>query len=197
MEIDPEEHSPEKQGPPEVKRPERPLECSGCKKDIAVRYTEIESGNAHETAMCNDCPELQKRLKGMGHTHIDTGSGVKTGLACGDCGTTLESIRVGHPMGCSHCYEVFGDSIVYELFGLGKLPGNIDIESQMKTLHKGRSPGEIAEVNPSLRLIALNEALDETLKKEDYEQAAMLRDQIKELTGKVESEEVEKTDDEK
>jgi protein arginine kinase activator len=32
----------------------------------------------------------------------------------------------------------------------------------------------------------LNEALNETLKKEDYEQAAWLRDQIKAITEKTE-----------
>jgi protein arginine kinase activator len=37
-------------------------------------------------------------------------------------------------------------------------------------------------INPSSRLLALNEALKETLSREDYEQAAWLRDQIKALT---------------
>ena len=45
-------------------------------------------------------------------------------------------------------------------------------------LHIGRAPGEVVEINPTLRLIALNEALDETLIREEYEQAAVLRDQI-------------------
>ncbi len=46
----------------------------------------------------------------------------------------------------------------------------------------GRAPGEKIEISPSLKLIALNEALSETLSREDYEQAAWLRDQIKKLT---------------
>ncbi|MBB64423.1 MAG: hypothetical protein CMO81_05110 [Waddliaceae bacterium] len=50
-------------------------------------------------------------------------------------------------------------------------------------VHVGRAPGQSAEMSPTLRLVALNEALKETLSREDYEQAAWLRDQIKELKG--------------
>ena len=42
----------------------------------------------------------------------------------------------------------------------------------------------MTEISPTLRLIALNEALDETLIREDYEQAALLRDQIRALKEK-------------
>ena len=51
-------------------------------------------------------------------------------------------------------------------------------------LHTGRTPGETAKVSPAMRLVSLNEALNETLSREDYEQAAWLRDQIKKLTAK-------------
>ncbi len=45
---------------------------------------------------------------------------------------------------------------------------------------------KIQEINPSLRILALNEALNEMLKSEKYEQAAWLRDQIKALTDERE-----------
>ncbi len=172
----------------EEKIPERPLECNECKKDIAVRYIEIEKGNMHKTSMCNDCPELQKKLLGKALSGTSDKEALLTGLACGDCGTTLEMVRTGHPLGCSHCYEIFSDSIVYELYAVGKIPLNLNIESKNETLHIGRAPGEIVEMNSSLQLIALNEALKETIKTEDYEQAAMLRDRINELTEKTLSE---------
>ncbi|MEC7840272.1 MAG: UvrB/UvrC motif-containing protein [Chlamydiota bacterium] len=191
------EENPENFPEEEIKIPERPLECSECKKNIEVRYTEIEQGNVHETSMCNDCPELQKKLRGVSHSHTQNGDSKKTGVACGNCETTLESILMGHPLGCSNCYEVFGDTIIYELYSMGKVSEKIDFESKIKPIHAGRSPGQTTEVNPSLRLIALNEALDETLKKEDYEQAALLRDQINELTEKVELEEGEDHDEKK
>ena len=46
----------------------------------------------------------------------------------------------------------------------------------------GRTPGQAVAINPSLKLLALHQALNETLSREDYEQAAWLRDQIKALT---------------
>lgn len=176
------------------KEPERPLECSECKRQIAVRYTEIIGGVITHTSMCSECPELQKRLHGISSVEragIIAGGGT-TGLACGECGTTWEALRHGIPLGCSNCYEVFENIIVAELTEEDKIPQRFANSKKTAPLHIGRSPGETPEINPSLRLLALNEALNETLKREDYEQAAWLRDQIKALT-----ENPEKTDERK
>ncbi len=165
------------------KTPERPLECSECKKPIAVYYTEVVGTNITRTCMCGDCPELQKRLYGTSEkTAGQLPAERKTGLACGNCGTTLENIRVGGAMGCSECYQVFEDFVLSEIQAMGKLPARLLNAKKTLPIHIGRSPGETKEMDPSLRLLALNEALNETLKREDYEQAAWLRDQIKALT---------------
>lgn len=165
------------------KIPDRPLECSECKKPIAVRYTEIIGTTITHTSMCADCPELQRRLHGVPASTPGTPQDeTVTGLACGNCGTTLEALRVGNPLGCSLCYEVFDDILISEMLASGKIPTRIVPTKKSMPIHIGRAPGEIKEMNPSLRLLALNEALSETLKREDYEQAAWLRDQIKALT---------------
>jgi protein arginine kinase activator len=172
--------------------PDRPLECGECKKPISVRYTEIVGDTITRTSMCADCPELYRRLHGI-PLHLGIGGTQEestTGLACGNCGTTLESLRVGTPLGCSNCYEVFDDILLSEMLASGKIPHRISTTKKSIPIHIGRAPGEIQEMNPSLRLLALNEALNETLKREDYEQAAWLRDQIKALT-----ENPEKTDE--
>ncbi len=167
----------------EKKLPDRPLECSECKKPISVCYTEIIGTAITRTSMCADCPELQRRLHGapMQQPGQPKEEG-KTGLACGNCGTTLESLRVGIPVGCSSCYEVFDDVLLAEMLASEKIPPRISSTKKSIPIHIGRTPGESQEMNPSLRLLALNEALNETLKREDYEQAAWLRDQIKALT---------------
>lgn len=169
------------------KQPERPLECSECKKPIMVRYTEIVGGIITHTSMCADCPQLQRRLHGAPHVleATDTGS---AGLACGNCGTTLDAVRFGTPLGCSTCYEVFADVLLADLITSNRIPQRLANNKKTQPLHIGRSPGEAPEINPSLRLLALNEALNETLKREDYEQAAWLRDQIKALTEKPDNE---------
>lgn len=161
---------------------DRPLECSECKRIIAVNYTEIVGNNASHTSMCAECPVLQRRLHGSSKidqfpNNMETGAG----LCCGSCGTTLEAIRMGTPLGCTECYEVFGDILLNELIQSNHISQRL-INKKTAPMHMGRSPGETTEMNPSLKLLALNEALSETLTREDYEQAAWLRDQIKELT---------------
>jgi len=178
MPLKPEENN-------EFKVPERPLECTECKKPIAVRYTEIVGETVTHTSMCADCPELLRRLYGLNHEGSSLLPG-ETRLACGECGTSLEAIRVGTSLGCNNCYEVFGDIIVAELIAEEKIPIRVANNKKHPSIHIGRSPGEIPEMSPSSRLITLNEALHETLKIEDYEQAAWLRDQIKALTEKPE-----------
>lgn len=171
---------------PEDKLPERPLECGECKKPISIRYTEAEKGKIIETSMCNDCPHLQKKLKGGSVGSSGIGN-LKAGLVCGDCGTSLEDLQVGHPLGCSHCYEVFTEAILIELNSRSKIPLKINTGKKNATYHFGRMLGEAAEINPSLQLIALNEALNEMLKKEEYEQAAMIRDQINAISKQNEN----------
>jgi len=167
--------------------PDRPLECSECKKPISVHYTEIVDDNYGCIGMCSDCPQLRRRLQGASYEdELRFIEGRETGLVCGECGTTLDRVRVGHTVGCSHCYDVFVDVLVEEMVALHTISPSFTKKPQSIPLHIGRSPGEKQGVSPSLQLIALNEALEETVKREDYEQAAWLRDQIKELTGESE-----------
>lgn len=174
---------------PPNKLPDRPLECSECRKPISVQYTEVIGNSVTQTCMCADCPVLHRRLYGStALAKEDETAGAKTGLACGNCGTTLEALRVGASLGCSVCYQVFEDMILPEISAAGKLPVRLESAKKNIPIHIGRAPGEAKELNPSLRLLALNEALNETLKREDYEQAAWLRDQIKALTEKPEKE---------
>jgi protein arginine kinase activator len=169
------------------KMAERPLECTECHRPIAVRYTEIVGGTITHTSMCAECPQLERRLHGIRSESL-IGSQAETGLVCGDCGTTLANVRMGSLLGCSHCYEVFGDAILNELQTMNRFPTAVIPHKKGLMAHTGRAPGELIEISPSSRLAALNDALIETLTREDYEQAAYLRDQIKKLTENPESE---------
>ena len=163
--------------------PDRPLECGECKKHIAIHYTEIVGDSFVHTGMCADCPELQLRLHG---THpkdvIAAQTGTSAGLTCGNCGTTLEEVRRGHSLGCPECYTVFEDVLIVELQSANRLSSRSLSAKKNTPIHIGRSPGEKLTISPSSQLLALNEALTDTLNREDYEQAAWLRDQIKALT---------------
>lgn len=168
---------------PNGKLPDRPLECIDCKKALAVFYTEMVGGVSTHTCMCADCPVLQRKLYGLPPSpSSEIPSESRAGLACGNCGTTLDALRVGSPLGCSVCYEVFDDVLIPELASMGKIPARLMTAKRTQTVHIGRARGEMQEISSSMRLLALNDALSETLKHEDYEQAAWLRDQIKALT---------------
>ena len=171
--------------PPE----ERPLECSECKKDIAVRYTLMVGDTMTRTVMCSDCPQLQQRLHGIPSVPAKEGKEIGAGLCCGNCGTTLDSVRRGIDLGCLHCYEVFGDVLMRELQSTVKVSQQMKTSKKSLPSHIGRRPGETKEMSPSIQLLALNEALSDTLQREEYEQAALLRDQIKELTEEPDGEE--------
>lgn len=172
--------------------PDRPLECSECKNPISVNYTEIIKNDCTITGMCDSCPQLEKRLKGSSTIENISLSMADSGLACGECGTTLANIKVGHTVGCSSCYEVFGDFLVTKMMDSNKIFPGIVKNSKSIPLHVGRAAGETQEISPSLKLIALNDALEETLKMENYEQAALIRDKIQKIT-----EDTEDKDDQK
>lgn len=175
--------------------PDRPLECSECKKAIAVKYTLVIGDTITHTVMCQDCPVLQRHLFGSAHAAIPTVAESAAGIACGGCGTTLDAVRMGAALGCKTCYDIFEDIILSELQSGKKLSSRISLTKKSAPIHIGKSPGKALEINPAMRLLALNEALTETLQREDYEQAALLRDQIKELTD--DQEKRKKADDSK
>lgn len=170
--------------------PERPLDCSECKKPIYVCYIEIVGDKMTRTVMCADCPHLERRLYGSIRKEGISGAvASEATLACGACGTTLESVRMGHPLGCPECYSVFTDTLIDLLLKELRISRHLTSNKKTQPLHIGRVPGEVTEISPTLRLIALNEALDETLIREDYEQSALLRDQIRALKEKSERQE--------
>jgi protein arginine kinase activator len=166
---------------------ERPLDCSECRKPIAVHYTEIVGERITRTIMCADCPHLARRLYGKIE---QVGAQPKEGafLACGNCGTALDAVRMGSPVGCYECYKVFADALIDDLLKQNRISRHLTVNKKTQPLHIGRAKGEVTEISPTLRLIALNEALDEMLIREDYEQAALLRDQIRALKEKSDEE---------
>lgn len=160
---------------------ERPFECSGCRKSIAISYTEIVGKTQQCQEMCADCPAIKRRLRegseivSAGNENVETSS-----QKCPNCACTLEAIQMGGNLGCAECYETFRETLVGELISAGKVGAGL---GDGRVHHTGRAPGQASGVNPALHLMALKEALSEALEREDYEQAAKLRDQIKGLEG--------------
>lgn len=164
---------------------ERSIECGECKRPVKVVYKEIVGTTITCTEMCAECPILKTKL----HGDTPASKSSEHSLCCGVCGTSLDSVKVGQPVGCSECYSVFADYIISELVDVGGIPSSLKKKAQtqkLQTLHIGRSPQQPGAPALSSKLASLNEALNEALKKENYEQAASIRDQIKALTDKHE-----------
>jgi protein arginine kinase activator len=162
---------------------ERPIECSQCKRPAKTLYKEILGDTINCTEMCTDCPVLLAKL----HGEPAKTDKKESQLCCGSCSTSLESIQMGQPVGCIECYVVFNDFLVSELIAAGAVSPSLQkklASQRSQVIHIGKSPDQPVDIALSSRLASLNEALNDALKRENYEQAAFLRDQIKTLIEK-------------
>ncbi len=162
---------------------ERPIECSQCKRPAKVIYKEIFNDTINCTEMCTECPVLQAKL----HGDVSKIDKKESQICCGSCGTSLESVQMGQPLGCIECYIVFNDFLINELIAADAIPLALQkklTSQRTQAIHIGKSPDQPVDITLSSRLASLNEALNDALKRENYEQAAWLRDQIKTLTEK-------------
>ena len=95
-------------------------------------------------------------------------------LKCPRCGFTQADFKKSGRLGCPECYVTFAEG----LRGL------------LKTMHKGtRHTGKVPEALRATRenadrLKTLQAKLARAIKDENYEQAALVRDEIKQLTGR-------------
>jgi len=94
---------------------------------------------------------------------------------CPVCGFTQADFKKTGRLGCSTCYVTFAE-------GLGTL---------LKAMHKGtehvgkvpQRAHRVAELSDQMR--SLSESLQKAVAEENYETAASLRDQIKQLEGEM------------
>jgi len=154
--------------------------CQRCKKENAtVHLTEIVHNEKHERHLCEACAReegiaikanvnLQDILGGMVQAHEDAGRAAH--LACPDCGLTYAEFRTQGRLGCPHDYEVFAEPL-QEL--LERVHGAVE--------HTGKWPSRAAGGNltDQRELMQLRRQLQEAVDREQYEEAARLRDLIK------------------
>lgn len=165
---------------------ERCLECSECRKPIHTCYSICSQNGIQRIGMCEDCPMLQKKLyRNDSSPPLSSGNARQTSLCCGGCGLTRDEVMMGSPLGCSLCYEVFHDEVFHEIIELGHLPNKLKDGIRSPRLHIGKTPTTQQHAwDPAVTLVSLQKTLQETLSREDYEQAAWIRDKIQALTKK-------------
>ena len=156
--------------------------CEKCHQNNATLYVnELIQGKMEESYLCNECAKIQNNISGSnqptfekfitGILEMALGSSAQN-LACPNCKMTASEFKKNGRFGCSTCYETF-NSILQD--ALKKIqPGNE---------HTGKVPQRLVPLITAKREIEkLKKDLSEAIKQEEYEQAAKLRDQIKDLT---------------
>jgi len=154
--------------------------CQRCKKQQAtVHVTEIISNEKRERHLCEDCAReegvaikaqinLQDVLSGMLQAH--EAAGEEAGLSCPDCGMTYGEFRSQGRLGCPNDYEAFAKPLQDVL---EKVHG--------ATEHVGKMPLRAgADQQAQRELMQLRRQLQEAVEREQYEEAARLRDLIQE-----------------
>lgn len=158
---------------------ERPAECAHCQKPVCVHYKEMVGQEVLCTQMCAECPVLERKLHG--DWALSSGSS-EVVLSCEECGTTLAEVESGKLLGCTNCYSLFGEIVAEKLCKEYLIAPSCEAAfRQKKELHVGGVPGQSATLSRQSRLASLNEALNEAVRKENYEEAARIRDEIKQM----------------
>ncbi len=149
--------------------------CEQCGKNPAtVHMTKIVNSKKEEAHVCSECA---KQFSGF-HSGIDFSNMLSSmfgqpqiGTACPTCQSSLTEIQKRGQLGCSDCYETFRQ----ELTGLlRRIHGT--------TKHMGKMPEKgYARVKAQRQLQGLKEQLQTAISRENYEQAAELRDEIRRI----------------
>lgn len=156
--------------------------CQNCQQRAAnVHFTQIKNNTKVDIYLCEQC------AKEISHSDIispfgfsDLFSGLfgaqvrqetPVQLKCSNCGMEYGEFLKTSRLGCAQCYKSFEarlDPIIKRLHGNGK--------------HQGKVPNRVSSnISIPNELEKLKALLNEAIKKEEYEEAAKIRDRIRSL----------------
>lgn len=175
------------------------MKCQKCgKREATTHVQKLINGNKQEYYLCADCAHeaglinfqnmefgignflsgifgSEKKVRG-GEPEILKGSST-----CPTCGMMVEEFLNGSKLGCSDCYEAFRGRLVRPL---RKIHGACE--------HVGKMPRRMGgALKVSRQIAALEAELNKAVMEQNFEQAATLRDQIRDLRSKQENGEKE------
>ena len=158
--------------------------CELCKQSQAtVHLTEIVNEQMTELHLCEACAN-QKGAQVESHFGLaDLLSGLAdysktqepeevTSKTCPTCGMSYDDFRKVGRLGCADCYATFRRS-------LGSLLKRI----HGSPIHVGKSPARLLKPSKVAKteLLDLKRKLEQAIEREEFEQAAKLRDQVRRL----------------
>lgn len=156
--------------------------CNVCGANPAtIHLTEIINSQMLEIHLCEACAEekgtdfkthfnVADLLAGL--SDLSPAETIETKadkLVCSECGLGYEEFTKNGRLGCAACYDAFSKYLTPLIKRV-----------QRSTQHLGKRPSRIApEAEAKHELRILQEKLKKSVAKEDFEEAARLRDQIK------------------
>jgi len=160
------------------------MQCQICNKnDATIHLTEISGGTRTEMHLCESCAaeqniavkshipinELLSGLLSVQPTDEEIAGPSMEHLTCPNCGFTLAQFRKEGVLGCPYDYEVFENA----------LQPLIEKAHDGKTSHCGKIPATTpTDAKKQMEILGLRRQLDDAVRSEDYELAAVLRDKI-------------------
>ncbi|MEC8043127.1 MAG: UvrB/UvrC motif-containing protein [Verrucomicrobiota bacterium] len=154
------------------------MKCHHCDNQATVHLTQILNGQMHKMDLCESCAQSKGvtnpenlsigSLMEQDDLPMDAGDNP---MVCETCGTTHQDFKKGGRLGCEACYHVFRPVLDPLLDGM-----------HAGTKHLGKiSSGTESRVSVVREKSDLEKALKEAIEKENFEKAAELRDQLREL----------------
>jgi protein arginine kinase activator len=153
------------------------MKCEIChKNDAAIHFKQVMDGETHEMFICRECAK-QNGLdpqSPMDLTDFLFGVGVQaspvqeeSNAICPTCHMRPAEFRKNTRLGCPDCYDTFHDEVADMLRGMHR-----------GERHQGKIPSA-ARLNEEIA--GLRRALHAAVAVQDFEEAAKLRDRIREL----------------
>ena len=180
--------------------------CEHCKmREATVKYVEVIGGVRSEHNLCAQCASkldigqysalfdgefpLGKLLSGLlGVEDTEETEGRYAGVVCPTCKTTYEDFVKDSQFGCPDCYSVFDPLIsenIKHLQGserhVGKRPGKPSYDSGLEKNDGREKKDEECRISREEQIRLLQARLRDAVRREEFEDAAALRDQIKKL----------------
>lgn len=161
--------------------------CQNCGKNEATTHIKrVVNGNMAEMHLCSACAQhlgygdmfsgfgfnLDEFFGGLlGDENLSIGSSYEE--KCPKCGCTFNDIVRSGKLGCADCYRKFYDRL---LPSLQRIHGKIKHTGKKAALAVPKT--EERKINPVEKL---KEDMQKAIDEQNFEQAAVLRDRIKEL----------------
>jgi protein arginine kinase activator len=152
------------------------MKCQKCTKAATMHITEVLTEDQFEELhLCEDCAQHFLFAPGKNGVKVDGGDDsdelLSSKSTCSVCGIKFVEFRNSGRLGCPHDYADFREEL---------LPLLENVHGETK--HVGKTPRRLPTTRKvSNELLQLRKLLSQAVTKEAYEEAARIRDRIRQL----------------